>query len=413
MRDCFNELLQEFFYWEDQYSFFGLFSCLKIKRLYVKIKYKPGLSTFSKWPPVLKIREVLAVRVKYGRPCYRALISILIVLPLLSSIGCSPQKSDDKILEAVFPVEVREAVSGVISLSMEESGEIIPGKQAIIIPKSAGMVTAVEFREGDRVAGGQVVFRLENTYQQLQLQQAKSVRQALKTELVEMERLLEAGAVPEFEVRKLKAELEQADISLKMAEYGYENTLVKAPMTGVLTELRVEEGELVGTNPVGRVMALDRVRVRIAVSENHIGRLSGGMAVKVDVPSAGVYREGQVVRIGKAAIPESRSFLVEVEVDNLSEDLRPGMFARVVVEADCRESLLVSATALYEKEGSSYLYVPRRGKAAIREVMIGARQDGMVEIIHGLSAGDRYIVRPPAGLRDGSPIEEVGGTGLQ
>lgn len=346
---------------------------------------------------------------KCSRVGYRVTLLILVFYLVIFTPGCSPREKSEPISQSVFKVEVREARTGVISLSLDQSGEIIPGKQAIIIPKTAGMVAAVHLREGDPVARNQVIFQLENTYQELQLQQASSARKTLFRELEELEKLLQAGAVAEFEVRKARAELEQVEITLKMAEYAYENTFIKSPLAGVITELKVQEGELVGTSPVGRVAVLDPVRVRIAVSESHIGRVSEGMAVKLEVPSVGVYRDGSVAYTGRAAIPESRSFLVEVEVRNLSGDLRPGMFARVVLEADTRESLLVSATAVYEKDGVSYLYVPFRGKAVLKQVETGTRQGGMVEIISGLSHGDAYIFRPPAGIKDGSLIEAAGG----
>ncbi len=240
-----------------------------------------------------------------------------------------------------------------------------------------------------------------------QTRQAQATLDVLAAELVQVEALVEAGALPEKNLRELKNQALQAELARDMAQYAYDQTILKSPLEGVVTGVSTAEGELVGTAVVMAVISREGITVQAAVDEGQLCYLSPGMPVQVQVPA--VTEElfsGCVSSVGQSAIPGSRSFPVEVEVDSKSGELRPGMYALVLVEETGRRGFRVPASALLEQDGFSYLFIVREGRAVQRTVETGLRRAGQVEIMEGLSGGERFIVRPPARLRDGSPVEE-------
>lgn len=341
-------------------------------------------------------------------------ISTLFLLFLLLS-GCSISDSEDEESETTFAVEIAKAETKEFTHTFEESGEVVAWQEAYLVSKTAGEITAINARSGDRVRKDQVILTVDNTYQNIQLRQAEAGWEAMKNELEELEKLVENGAVPEAELRQLKAEFEQVELQKELARYGYEVTQLKAPFDGIISELMVDEGQLIGQDPIGRIVNSNKVKIRVTVTEDYISNFYRGMYVDVEVPSADFHAQGGVVSIGKAAIPESRSYLVEIEVNNPSEALLPGMFATIRVKTDPRESVTVPGTALIEGE-ETYIFIPYKHStgeqtARMKQVKTGIRHDGMAEIISGLTEGDKYILRPPPGFKEDSSYTVTGGAG--
>ncbi len=304
---------------------------------------------------------------------------------------------------------VAEARLEIFGESLEAAGEVKPLQQAVIIPSAPGKVVSIKVKEGQEVSKGQLLIQLENTSQYLQLQQAQAGLEALQEEQGKVKYLVEQEALPEKALRELNAQIRQAELSVEMARYAHDLTLLKSPIRGTVTAVVPSEGDLVGNSPVITIISSETVLVQAAVPENQIQQVEAGNTVQVKVPAVDeeYVVTGEITLVGKTAIPGSRSFPVEAEVKNPENKLQPGMFAYLILEGKSREAVAVPTSALLEQDGKTMVYVSSGDKAWQKEVETGAREKGLVEITKGLELGERYLVRLPAGLRDGDEITEI------
>ena len=165
---------------------------------------------------------------------------------------------------------------------------------------------------------------------------------------------------------------------------------------------------MVGAGPVATVISSETMLVQAAVAENQLHQVQIGMVAQVKVPAVEEgYLTGEITAIGKTAIPGSRSFLVEAEVENPEGKLQPGMFASLILVDKSRQAVAVPASSLLEKDGRASIFVSGGNVARQREVETGIREKGLVEITRGLDVGERYLVHIPAGLQDGDEITEI------
>jgi membrane fusion protein (multidrug efflux system) len=321
--------------------------------------------------------------------------------------GCSREASEtggDK--QRIFTVNVAEARQEDLGRRLELSGELAPLRQVLIVPPIPGRVAEIKVREGDRVAEGQLIIRMDNTQQALQLRQAEIEVEAGRLEVEKLAYLVEQGAAAEYTLRQARKELAKGEALLELARYAYDVTFLKSPLAGVVGYIWAREGEMIGNTQAALVMDIDQVLVQLTVDEGQLSVFSAKMAVQVEIPAlGGVPRRGVVSYISQAALPGSRTFQVKVTVDNPEADLKPGMFARVLVEGESRGGVLVPGGALREEDGRSCLFIVTGSRVARRDVETGLRRDGKVEIVKGLQPGELYVSRIPAGMQDGSIIE--------
>lgn len=307
-----------------------------------------------------------------------------------------------------FVVTVAGARLETLGDCLEAAGEVKPLQQAVIIPAVPGKVAGIQVKEGQEVSRGQVLIQLENTSQYLQLRQAQAGLEALQEEQEKVEYLVAQGALPEKMLRELTAQIRQAELSVDLAKHAYDLTVLKSPIRGTVTAVIPSEGDLVGSSPVVTVISSETMLVQATVAENQLHQVQEGQAVQVKVPAVEEgYLTGKITAVGKTAIPGSRSFLVEAEVENPEGKLQPGMFAYLKLEDKSRQTVAVPASALLEQDGKAMVFVSSGNRAWQRVVETGVREKGLVEIIRGLDLGERYLVHLPAGLQDGDEITEI------
>ena len=119
--------------------------------------------------------------------------------------------------------------------------------------------------------------------------------------------------------------------------------------------------------------------------------------------------EGRLVRLAPAHDATTRTFRVEVEVDNAAGRLRPGMFLEVVFVAETRDEVaIVPRQAVVERQGRKVVFVVRGKKAEQREVVLGLGDDRRVEVREGVEPGERIVTRGVETLSDDTPVRDSG-----
>jgi RND family efflux transporter MFP subunit len=198
-----------------------------------------------------------------------------------------------------------------------------------------------------------------------------------------------------------------------------QNTLLKSPFNGIVTGKYFEDGEMYSGSPTtqsGRsavvtVMQVNPLKVNVSVSEQYYPLIKKGM--KADV-TADVYKNenfsASVYRIAPTISSGTRSFIVELELPNKRDLLKPGMFVRVSMDLGEVETFVVPANTVLVQEGTNlrYVFVEENNSAKRIEVTVGKRFDDQLEIIsETLKAGDKLVIEGQSKLINGEKIEIV------
>jgi HlyD family secretion protein len=233
--------------------------------------------------------------------------------------------------------------------------------------------------------------------------QVEQAQQALQAALADKGR----REILARDVESALANLEGAQASRSLAAGQLEDTKVRAPFPGYVAARLVDLGEVVGPGtPVISLVALDRIFLRIDVSEKDIEKIRLGMKVDVTVDAIpGETLGGKVEEILPSARTDSRNFAVKISLSDPEKRLRPGMFARARVIVDRLKNVItIPKRAVFDRGGRSYVFVVKGRVAVMKPVKLGLQEDLTLQITDGVEPGDRVVLSGQGRLKDGDKV---------
>ncbi|MDD4210336.1 MAG: efflux RND transporter periplasmic adaptor subunit [Bacteroidales bacterium] len=272
-----------------------------------------------------------------------------------------------------------------------------------IAPTVPGRIDKIYVEIGDHVAKGQLLVQMDEN----NLQQAKSQLDNLELTFKRMDELYKVGGVSKSQWDAQKTSLEVARTSYKNLK---DNTQLISPLSGIITARNYDNGDIYAGNPIIQVQQIKPVKLLINVSEMQYTKIKKGMDVKVVVD---VYDEeeftGKVSLVYPTIDPRTHTVAVEISIANTNEKIRPGMYARVIVDMGSMERVVVPDVAIVKQQGSGdrYVYVYKDGKVSYNKVEIGRRLGDSYELISGVEDGDKVAVTGLARLTNGMEVEIV------
>ena len=328
---------------------------------------------------------------------------LLFVAASLVACGSEAKKGDVKAQETVT-VKVATAVVDTVGVEETYTAELKPFKENNITPAAQGLhIKQIMVDVGDTVREGQVIAKLDDTtLKQLEIQLATT-----QDTYNRLKPVYEAGGVSEQQFiqteNTLNALKEQVDQLRK-------NTIIKSPISGIVTQRNFEVGDLFASMPMFHIMQLDKLKATVDVAEVYYANVAVGDKVTFETDVyPGRKFEGQVSRINPAINAGTRTFSVEVTIPNKDRELLPGMSSRAIFNLSEHEAVIVPAVAVKKQIGSSerYVYVIKDGKAEYRFVNDGKRMGENIEIMDGLKAGEQVAITGISKLLDGCDVEVV------
>jgi RND family efflux transporter MFP subunit len=211
------------------------------------------------------------------------------------------------------------------------------------------------------------------------------------------------------QMRNLYQQLQAQKARVAMMQKALQDTVIRAPFSGLVSEKYANVGSYAKKGE--RLLTLVRVdplRIELTIPEAAVAAIRKGQKVSFAVQSVPDRQFiGTIAYVGPALRAESRALVVEAIVPNGNGLLQPGLFATARIELPAsRRALVVPSTAVWTDAGVPKLYVARGDRAEIRIVQLGRELGDAVEVVRGLSAGERVVTRPTTGLGDGMPIAE-------
>lgn len=327
--------------------------------------------------------------------------------PAAQQAGAGQRRAARVAVVEVAPVEV-----GSIARRVTVSGVVEPIRTIGINSQIAGAILAVEAQEGDAVRAGSILARLDDRELRAQVASAEATHEVAQANYERALHLIERQVITAAEYDRDRAALAAAEAQLLQLRTRLDHTTIRAPLSGLVTEKRVETGDIIGAqNRLFTLADVDTMVVRVQVSELDVVQLRQGNAVSVLLDAfPGQPLAGRIRRIFPVADPNTRLVPVEVALRQDGQRIaRAGFLARVELALGTRDNvLLVPASAVVGDASSAAVFIVEEGTALRRSVRTGLNSEGRVEILSGVKEGDPVVVAGNNGLRDGATVRIVG-----
>jgi membrane fusion protein (multidrug efflux system) len=348
--------------------------------------------------------------------------ALLLPAALVSTVACGTQgdaadheKEGEAEAAQAVPVEVATLERGPIEQVLRFSTHLEAERAVEVRSEAARKVVALLVEEGDRVARGEALLRLEDDQQATAVERAKGQVEQTRREHDRRAKLFAERMISEQEMATARYELDQAELALADAERELGYTVVRAPIAGTVTTRRVRVGDTVSPNQhLFDLVDFDSLVALVYVPEKELGRVAPGQAARLAPPAAPDLRfAGAIDRIAPVVDPKSGTIKVTVAVP-FAAGLRPGMFLEVeLVTAVESDALLVPKKALVP-DGTRFAVWKLTGEETVERVWVDPllQDRERVTVAAGLAPGDRVVVAGQAGLKPGAKVERVGAPGV-
>ncbi|MCJ7579210.1 MAG: efflux RND transporter periplasmic adaptor subunit [Candidatus Aminicenantes bacterium] len=386
---------------------------------------------------------------------YFLFVSLLSLLLLVSCQKGEKSASDpesirnsaevkDKVKEEFVRVKTAPVILDDLIIKLKSPGEAVTDKHIVLKPEVSGKIQNLYVEEGQRVKQGELLVKLDDREYALNLESADAARlknlselllesqfsdQADVEQTVDREKLDEAekeyenkrtlfrqGQVTEEDFQEASRQYElfliesgvkkeeiiaaakgltQSEIDVKKARLNLEKTSIRAPFSGIITDVNVSPEEHVyASSELFTLVNIERIQVHAKVLESEIGKMKVGREVELRF-SAYPDRifKGEVKAISPVVNPEDKTCKVFIDALNSNEDIKPGMHAEVEIVADIYEKrLLVPQEAILHRGGRKLVFVHEDGLAKWRYVQTGLENEEYAEILPAERQGEGVLV---------------------
>lgn len=326
-----------------------------------------------------------------------------------------------------LPREVLTTEPVELHQTLALSGSLRAVQQAIVKARLAADVREVVAREGEAVKAGQVLVRMDATEYQARVEQARgNLNAALaQRDIANKTRdnnraLLEKGFISRnafdnaaSQLAVAEANVEAARGALNQVKKLLNDTVIRAPITGLIASRSVQPGEKVSPdNRLLEIVNLDLMEMEASVPTNDIARVVVGQQVRLRIEGLPDAFSGRVTRINPATQPGSRSILVYVQIANPQHILRVGMFAEAQLSLLTKTNVLaLPQSAIHKDSNGATVYVIDNGKLLKAPVTLGIEgrsgETPLVEISGGLAFGAQVVRSDMGNLLQGTAVRVV------
>jgi membrane fusion protein (multidrug efflux system) len=306
---------------------------------------------------------------------------------------------------AVAAIEAQPFYDVVQTIGTAQAQESI-----VVASKVTEVIRAIRFESGDLVNKGQVLVELGSVEQQADLSEARANLEVVKREYDRFAELGERGFAPKARVEEARAAFDRAQARVEALQARIADRTIRAPFAGVMGLRTASPGTLATPGaPIATLDDIRRIKLDFDVPEPQLGRVRSGVdVVATSAAYPGETFSGQVDDIDSRVDPRTRTVKVRAMLDNQDRRLKPGMLLNVRVRTGERSAIAAPEMALLEEGASVYVFrvVEDEGRTTVARapVTLGARADGMAEILSGLEAGDRVVTEGVQRVRPGMPI---------
>jgi len=380
-----------------------------------RTSYQGPPSSAGLQPVPFRGRDFVTLRLRQTMKLSKPILGILTVLVILAALatgiylrlrpdeteGAGEESESSEVSEVLpasaseqfstdvpQPVEGAEVIRDTLWITVTAAGQAEAYRRTVVQARVDGILEEVRVQENDPVRAGQVLLQFDTTEFALAVARARADlvnAQARFQEMIFNQEITDPEVRTERDrLARARSGLAQAEVALREAELNLEQTTVRAPFPGRVADLQVVEGQHVSVGgELLTVADLNPIKVEVQVLEAEIGYLTEGRRASVTFAAfPGETFRGEITTINPVVDPETRTGRVTLLLDNPRGRVKPGMYARVSLDAQYYpDRILVPRQAILERDRRTMLFVFEDGVAKWRYVTTGLEGDSLVEIV--------------------------------
>ena len=279
-----------------------------------------------------------------------------------------------------------------------------------------GILQQVYVKEGQKVAKGQTLARVDDGGLSSQLAQMETQAALAKTTFERQENLWKQKIGSEIQYLQAKTNYNAQLKSVAQMRAQLSKTVIRAPFSGTIDEIASERGSVVGPgSPIMTIVSLGNMYLEAEVPEKNIGTIKKGSDVIVDFPVLGETFNSKVTQAGNYINPANRSFMIQIAVPNKNGNIKPNLSSKIQLKDYSNpKAITVPSSIISENaDGEQFLYIAqnpdKNGNAIAKRVIIkvGLSQGELVEIVDGIKDGDLIIKEGARSVKDGQKVSII------
>ena len=315
------------------------------------------------------------------------------------------QTVNDKI-----PVNVAEAKEVEFTNSFTTDGSFAPSQRTTLISDMPGKITKLNIKDGSVVSKGAVIATLDNALLQNQAKSVEANLSKLKKDLDRYNALSASGGITQQQIDEVTNAITQQEIQLSSIKKQIADTYLRAPISGVISGKKVEQGSYVSPGmPVADIININPIKFQTYLTENEVFRIKNGQNVDLstNLYSGKIY-EGKISLINVEATP-TKTFLVEVQTSNPANfPLKAGVSGKAFFySTGASKGIGIPKRAIVGPYNDAKVYVLDGDKVVLTPVTLGKTNSDFVEVLSGLTAGQQIVTTGQINLKDGTKVEVV------
>lgn len=320
------------------------------------------------------------------------------------------QKNENEGMSAQVSVNVADIKKMKSDRVLTLVGALNAEQEVDIVAETSGKITSMNFELGQYKTKGSSIVNIDDKLKAIAYQTAKTNFEKTKKDFERTENLYKGGTASEQEYDNAKAAYQNAQDNLDQAEKQFSYTHVTTPINGYISSKYVELGSYVNIgSKIASVVDISSVKVNLSVSESNAYSIkTGDKAVITTDVYPGAEFTGRVSFVSPSG-DASHNYPVEIKIPNNSKyQLKSGTFVTAVIELKGSTALYIPREALQGSVKEAKVYVAKDGIAKLKNVVLGAsNDDNYLEVISGLSEGEKVVVSGQINLADGKAIKII------
>jgi membrane fusion protein (multidrug efflux system) len=337
--------------------------------------------------------------------------SLFGILTVLAAFGCGEGDAANEGPQGgggppAMPVDVAVAQADTVVDAILATGTVEAIQSIELRPEIEGRLTEILMREGSEVEAGAPLFKVDDAELTALVAQLTAERDRAIQALERTKDLIEQSAASEADLEEAEANARSREAQLAIQQVRLERTVVRAPFSGVVGARFVSLGDYVSNSTrLTTLQTVDPQRAAFQVPERFAERLSVGQRVTFSVAATEHEFTGVVDFVDPVVQVPARTILIKARVPNRQRLLKPGMFIEARLATEVRnDAVVVPEDAVLPLEGADFVWVVDEGTVSRRQVTLGVRNPGTVEVREGLDVGDTVVVGGLQRLFEGAPV---------
>lgn len=361
-------------------------------------------------------------------------LGLISLLSFTVLIGCGEKEPDseklaqeEKVIKKAeekpkdyVPVSVEKLKPRDISETTTFSGEIVPKQEVTLVPQMPGKVESLNVKVGDVVYSDEIVFTLDNSDIQNQVNQADQALSSAESSYDQAKEQKEQaenvpgmppGASEDASLAGIEAQVDQAQMAYDQAVNALDDAEITSPVEGVVSQVNINEGGI-ATNAQPAVVILDisDMYVEIDVPENMVSVVHEGLDADINISAVNRTSKGVVENISPSPDERTQLYKSRILINEVLKDVKAGMFVKVNFDINSKQDIIaVKSDIIIEDGEKNYVFIAEKDKAVKKLVELGIESGEYTEIVKGLQEDQEVLVKGQDYVEDGTELKVIRG----